>query len=427
MNICDKLISNASTKQLCIDLNNQRLALRLAAIANIGVTEDGGSCRLGYSKEDRQAKELVKSWMKEAGLIVHEDAVGNVFGKLAGLDSCLKPVLCGSHVDTVPNGGHFDGVLGVISALEVIDRWRETGFQPNRSVEIVIFSDEEGTRFNASLTGSRLMMGELSRNELALYRDSNGLTFTEALSEDNLDASRFETARRDPRDFFAMIELHIEQGKVLEKRGLPVGIVSGIAGPAWVQFEWIGEAGHAGATPMRDRRDAMAGVAEWLQRLEQLPSKYSDTAVATVGNLEVFPGGTNVIPGEVRLIADIRDICLESRDKLKAAAIHEANAIASRRNLQLNVETKIQVAPTALDGSILQAIEQAIKSANLEPFYLPSGAGHDTQILGRYIPAGMIFVRCCGGISHSPKEWVKLEDISIGCSVLKKTLEQLVL
>jgi allantoate deiminase len=268
-------------------------------------------------------------------------------------------------------------------------------------------------------------MGELSPEALACYRDGDGLSFTDVLTRDNLDSTRLDEVLCDPVNFHSIVELHIEQGKVLEKQGLPVGIVNGIAGPAWIQFDWLGEAGHAGATPMPGRLDALAGAAEWLQILERLPAKLSDTAVATVGKLEVFPGGPNIIPGQVRLVADIRDISLASRDAVVESAIKAAKTIAARRNLQLKVEAKVQVAPTAMSKPIIDAIHKSIESVGIDPFYLPSGAGHDTMVLGRYIPAGMIFVRCRDGISHSPKEWVDLADISIGCAVLKETLEQL--
>lgn len=424
MTVYEKLMCEAAGTQI-IGINQQRMAARLSAIADIGLTPEGGSHRPGYSHENRLAKNLVAAWMNEAGLTVHEDPAGNLFGRLAGNNPLLPSVLCGSHIDTVPNGGHFDGVLGVISALEVASCWQETAYRPQRSIEFVVFADEEGTRFNASLTGSRLMMGELSFTDLTSYHDTDGQTAAAVLQEDGLDVSRLAEARRNPSDFYAHIELHIEQGKVLEQRGLPVGIVNGIAGPAWVQFEWRGEAGHAGATPMNQRRDPLAGAAAWLHAVEQMPARISNTAVATVGKLEVFPGGPNVIPGLVRLIVDIRDICLESRDQLLEAVINEAREIAGKRHLELSVEMKMQVAPTAMADSIMKTISAAVEATGETPFYLPSSAGHDSMVIGRYVPTGMIFVRCRAGISHSPNEWVSLADMATGCRVLKYTLEEL--
>lgn len=427
MNVYEQLMQEQSGSIADKSVNVRRMAERLDAISRIGMTADGGSCRVGYSREDRQAKELVKNWMRQAGLEVHEDAAGNLFGRLAGSQPALPSVLSGSHLDTVPNGGHFDGVLGVVAALEVAQCWQETGFMPRRSLEVVVFADEEGTRFQASLTGSRLLLGELTAESLQSYRDPAGMSFAQALAADQLDASRLETAIRKPEDMYAFIELHIEQGKVLEEQDLAVGIVNGIAGPAWLELRWLGEAGHAGGTPMRRRRDALAGAAEWMHCVEGMPSRFSATAVATIGKLEVFPGGSNVIPGEVRLIADVRDIDLKSRDELLESMVREAELIAAKRGLDVEVKPKIRIPPTLMAEKIMRQIQAAVENAGMKPFLLPSGAGHDAMVIGRHVPSGMIFVRCRGGISHSPREWVTLADIAAGCQVLKDILETLVL
>ena len=245
----------------------------------------------------------------------------------------IPVVLVGSHVDTVPNGGHFDGTLGVITAIEVAQIWIETDFVPDRSLEVVIYSDEEGIRFNGGLTGSRIMMGEASSEFLRDEIDGQGISFAEALEADGLDIELLEMAVRKPEDIHAFVELHIEQGKVLEKQDNPVGIVTGIAGPVWLKIQWIGEAGHAGNTPMGHRFDALAAASEFMTKLEKLPGEYSDTAVATVGKIDVFPGGINVIPGRVELVVDIRDIYLESRDNLLAVIENLAMEIAERRGL----------------------------------------------------------------------------------------------
>lgn len=427
MDICEKLLSEQKNTILHSNVNLQRIAKRISRIAEIGMTSDGGSSRIAYYKEDRQAKEVLKGWMRDSGLHVSEDAAGNIIGRLEGSCAALSPVLSGSHLDTVRNGGHFDGVLGVIAALEVAESWKEAGFTPRRSFEVVAFADEEGNRFNASLTGSHLMMGELNSDKLQHYRDNDGLSFAEVLKSDNLDASRIHEAIRKPEDIHAFVELHIEQGKLLEEQNLPVGIVSGIAGPAWFEMQWLGESGHAGGTPMLKRHDALAGAAEWMHLMEQLCTKNSDTAVATVGRLEVSPGARTIIPGEVRLFVDIRDIHLESRDNLLNILIKEAKSIAAKRGLKVNIEPKIKVAPTLMSEKIMRYIKMSIEPLGISPFYLPSGAGHDSMVLGRHIPTGMIFVRCRGGISHNPKEWTTLADIATGYQVLKHTLEQLIM
>lgn len=426
MSIYEKLCLHYTEKPSG-NINARRIATRLSAIAEIGQTKDGGSYRAGYSKEERQAKETIKQWMQLAGLYVYEDAAGNVFGRLNGTNPALSSVLCGSHADTVPHGGHFDGILGVISALEVAQSWHETSFIPLRSLEVAVFADEEGTRFHASLTGSSIMMGDLTNTSLQQYRDDQNLTFAQVLAADALSADNIHKAKRSPNEIFAFIELHIEQAKLLEQQNLPVGIVSGIAGPAWLELIWRGEAGHAGATPMPQRKDALAGAAEWLYTVEQLPVKFSKTSVATIGKFEVLPGGSNIIPGEVRLIADVRDIDLKSRDDLLDTMIKTAERIAAKRGLAVTIEEKMKIDPTLMSAQITAKIESSIKELGLLPYFLPSGAGHDAMVIGRHVPAGMIFVRCQNGTSHSPQEWVDLNDIVIGCQVLDNTLKQLVM
>jgi allantoate deiminase len=402
-----------------------RIASRIQALAEIGTTPDFGATRIAYSKEDRKAKELLKTWMQEAGLEIHEDAVGNVFGRLIGTKPELPIVLSGSHIDTVPNGGHFDGVVGVLSALEVAQMWLEQGFIPQRSLEIVAFADEEGSRFHASLTGSHFMMGELTLDSVKHYQDDNGHCFERVLKEDGLDLTNLGELVRKPEDINSFVELHIEQGQVLEKQGIPIGVVNGIAGPAWLEMKWYGSASHAGTTPMGMRSDALVGASECVMAIERLPSLFSKTAVATVGKLDVYPNGSNVIPGEVSLVADIRDIDLVSRDLLLDAIIQEAKSIAQKRGLKVRIEVKIKIKPTSMSPNLMNIVKRAIEHAGFPAFELSSGAGHDAMVIGRYIPTAMIFIRCREGISHNPAEWASLVDMAIGIQVLDETLKQL--
>lgn len=423
MNISNQLVEE---NKLTTNMNAERIARRIGALSEIGITPDGGSCRIGYSAEDRKAKELLKSWMKEAGLEVREDAIGNVIGKLHGTQPDLPVVLTGSHIDTVPNGGHFDGVVGVITALESAQLWNEQGFVPKRGLEVVAFTDEEGSRFHASLTGSHFFMGELNVDTVAHYRDDEGHTFSEVLEAHGLHADHSSEAAREPDSLHAYVELHIEQGPVLENRQLPVGVVSGIAGMAWLEMKWRGKANHAGTTPMNMRSDALTGASECMLAIERLPQASSETAVATVGRIEVLPNGSNVVPGEVRFIVDIRDIDLAARDGLIAAIRSEAEAIAKRRGLQLEQEVTIAISPTPMSHRLIRIVEDSIEAAGYPAHKLSSGAGHDAMIIGRHVPAAMIFIRCRDGISHNPQEWSTLSDIAIGAEVLERTLRQLV-
>lgn len=414
------------TKESSTITNMNRMAQRLHELSQIGLTSDSGSARIAYSPEDRQAKRLLKIWMQEAGLDVREDAIGNVFGRLPGANPELPVLLSGSHIDTVPNGGHFDGIVGVLSALEVAQAWHEQGFVPSRSLEVVAFADEEGSRFHASLTGSHFMMGELTLDSVQHYRDDNGNSFEQVLTNDGLDPAKLAEAVRRPEDIHAYVELHIEQGQVLENQGLPIGVVNGIAGPAWLEMKWYGRASHAGTTPMGMRFDALAGAGEFVARLEKLPPAFSSTAVATVGKFDVYPNGSNVIPGEVRLVVDVRDIDLVQRDLLLTAIMEEAAGIARQRGLELKMEVTIKIDPTSMSRDLMDKITTAIEHAGYPAFELVSGAGHDAMVIGRQIPTAMIFIRCLEGISHNPAEWASLADIAIGVQVLDETLKQLV-
>jgi len=423
MNVYEKLIQESSSNTT---INAARMARRIHALAEIGATPEHGASRIGYSPEDRIAKELLKTWMREAGLIVREDAVGNVFGTYPGSQPELPLVMSGSHIDTVPNGGHFDGVVGVLSALEVAERWHEQGYVPPRSLEVAAFADEEGSRFHASLTGSHFLMGELTLEAVSHYRDDEGKSFHQVLREHGLNPEIAEEAARDPRDIHAFVEIHIEQGEVLQRQGLPVGVVEAIAGPAWLEIKLQGKAAHAGTTPMGMRSDALAGASECLLTIEKLPASYSATAVATVGRMEISPNGSNVVPGEVSFIVDVRDIDLNSRDQLVAAILLESERIAARRGLTMKSELKIKIDPTPMSPPLISMVEHAIELAGFPVFQLPSGAGHDAMIIGRHLPTVMIFIRCLDGVSHNPNEWASLDDIAVGIQVLEETLRQLV-
>ncbi|MCL7749844.1 M20 family metallo-hydrolase [Halalkalibacter alkaliphilus] len=406
-------------------VNAERLASRFHELAQIGLTNEKGSRRIGFSFQEFEAKELVKKWMIEAGLVVQVDGAGNVFGKLVGKDLTLPSILSGSHVDSVPNGGHFDGPLGVLAALEVVEAWKETSFQPRKSFEVVIFSDEEGSRFDNGLLGSQAMSGELNMTALKKVRDFNGEQFESVLIEAGLTLEGFTSARRDYSSIEAYIEVHIEQGKQLEKEDLPVGIVSGIAGPCWLQVTFTGESNHAGNTPMVGRQDALVAASKFIERVSELPKTVSDTAVATVGKLQVFPNGSNVIPGKVILTVDIRDIDLNSRDTLVEKIVAVGNQVENENAATFEYEELLRIAPVLVDESLKKKAEKACIDTDIRPFYLPSGAAHDAMVLGKHIPMSMLFVRSLDGISHNPREFSSLDDCVYSVHVLKKMIEQL--
>lgn len=421
----EKLLESYNDQFSVNGISGERLAERLSILANIGLTEDNGSRRPGFSTLEREAKDRVIEWMQEAGLAVSEDGAGNIFGRLEGKDSKKAAILSGSHVDTVPNGGHFDGTIGVLSALEVAQAWKDTGYVPEKPYEVVIFTDEEGSRFNGGLTGSEAMVGDTDMEKTLLRKDYDDRLFEEVIQDVGLTVQRYSETGRDLDEIETFVEVHIEQGKKLEKAGLPCGIVTGIAGPYWLKVTFEGLAGHAGNTPMDDRKDALVAASEFIQKISTLPRTINDTAVATVGNIQVKPNGTNVIPGEVILFVDIRDIRFDSRTELVEKIVETGKKIQEHTGVKFMHQNVHDVAPVPIAEKRQERLAQSITRLGIEPYYLSSGAGHDAMIVGRHIPSAMLFVKSKDGISHNPKEWSDLSDCIQTIHVLKDYIEKL--
>ncbi|MBD7909051.1 Zn-dependent hydrolase [Sporosarcina gallistercoris] len=400
-----------------------RIAQRLSELSMIGASPEGGVTRPGYSPEEKHAKQVVKSWMEQAGLQVFEDGAGNVIGRLEGMESG-NAIMSGSHVDSVPNGGDFDGPLGVIAALEVAEAWKETGYHPRKAYEVVIFSDEEGTRFGAGLTGSHAMTGQLTEEETNLKVDKEGKSFETVIEEYGSSLPAVWRAKRNMGEIELFVELHIEQGKLLEKNGCSVGAVKGIAGPVWMNVTFEGEAGHAGNTPMDDRRDSMVAAGHFIHTVSSLPRQFSETSVATIGKLNVFPNGLNVIPQKVELTVDIRDIHEDPRDALVQAIIEAAEQSGVDHNVGVTCRKTLAVQPMLVNEELLSDLKESISEFGMEPMELMSGAGHDAMVIGREVPAAMLFVQSKKGISHNPEEWTDLSDCVIGVQVLKNFIEK---
>ncbi|WP_077623316.1 Zn-dependent hydrolase [Sediminibacillus massiliensis] len=420
----DKLMKDFDNKLTHSGVNGNRMAERLDELSAIGFTDLGGVKRPGYSDEEKRAKTLVKKWMTEAGLTVTEDGAGNVTGRLDGQNNDAKPIASGSHLDSVLNGGHFDGPLGVLSTLEVVESWKETNYTPEKPFEMIIFSDEEGSRFNSGLTGSRAMTGTVSDAEQESLRDYNGETLEQVLEHYGSSLEAFNQAKRDVSELELFVEVHIEQGLKLEQADQPVGIVSGIAGPAWLEIEFTGKAGHAGNTPMIGRKDPLVAAGEFVHKVPEFPGQFSDTAVATVGKLDVSPNGINVIPEKVTLHVDVRDIQETTRNELLDRLVQEANAIAERHGVQVTSKQNTDVAPVPIPEKFQDMLAASLEKHDIAPIRIPSGAGHDAMILGRTIPVAMLFVRSKDGISHNPAEWSSLNDCVMGVHVLKDFIEQ---
>lgn len=406
-------------------ISGERLAHRLGELSKIGLTDDNGSNRPGFSQEEQRAKELVMKWMKEAGLRLRHDGAGNVIGRLAGKNESLPAIISGSHLDSVPNGGHFDGPLGVLAALEVAEAWKETGVQPEKPFEVVVFTDEEGARFNGGFCGSEAMMGTANMDEKLKLHDAAGLNFSKVLEGVGLTVDGYRDAKRNLDEIEMFVEVHIEQGKRLEKENLPCGIVSGIAGPCWIAFAFHGEAGHAGNTPMNDRRDALVAASEFIMAVNRLPGKVSDTAVATVGKQNIHPNGVNVIPGKVELYVDVRDIHKDTRDELVDRILQVASEIGEKHQVQVKWEETLRVAPVPIADDMQNLLAASFEKKGIRPYKLPSGAGHDAMVVGEKLPVAMLFARSKDGISHNPAEWTGLDDCVQTVHVLKSFIENL--
>ncbi|SDH77976.1 allantoate deiminase [Alteribacillus persepolensis] len=409
-------------KELSTLINPDVLAERVDQLASIGRTEDGGVTRFVYTDEEAEAKALFRSWMEQAGLEVREDAVGNMYGRLEGENPSKSAVLTGSHLDSVPNGGVFDGVLGCISSLMAIEAIVKEQGKLDRTLELVVFVDEEGARFGSGLYGSRTAMGEVDKEEMFQLRDENGMSMAEAMKIQGYAPNKIKECTYPKEDVCAFLELHIEQGKQLERNQHNIGVVNGIAGPCWLDIIFTGDTDHAGNTPMTMRHDAAAGAAELIVSIEGIPREISSTAVATVGKLQLYPNGANVIAGKAEMTVDVRDIDESVRDDVLHKVKEEAERIAKKRGLQTEYHTQLQIAPVPVPKWIQTSIKKGADKHQLSYQSLPSGASHDAMILGKYVPSGLIFVPSRDGKSHTPEELTSLADCLRGVIVLKEVL-----
>jgi len=387
--------------------------------------EAGGITREVYTPTYTGALNRVARWMRDAGLETRLDAVGNLFGRWAGSEPDAPLVLTGSHVDTTLNAGRYDGVLGVLGAIEAVRLLRAAGTAPRRSIELVAWAGEE-PRFGTGCVGSRAAAGALSRADLDRLRDRDGVSMADALRGAGYDPDRLAEARIEPAGVHALVELHIEQGAVLEDAGEPIGVVTAIAAPHDFRLTLRGAATHAGATPMHLRRDALAGAAEAMTALERIArASPSGTTVGTVGGVRVRPGAINVVPGEVELDVDVRDADRAAREQVVEDVLAETRAIAARRGLEVEVEPIVDDAPVACDPRVVEAAAEAAQELGLPYRRMTSGAYHDAMVMGARVPIGMIFVPSAGGISHHPDEHTEPDDLDGGVRVLAGTLARL--
>jgi allantoate deiminase len=362
----------------------------------------------------RRANDLVAGWMHEAGLEVREDAAGNLIGRREG--DGPRALVLGSHLDTVLDAGRYDGPLGVVAGIAVAERLR--GARLPFALEVVGFADEEGLRFGNAFLGSSAMAGTFAPAWLTLT-DSGGTTLADALRAFGGDPYAVPSAARGPDELLAYCELHIEQGPVLERRDVPVGVVTAIAGQSHAEVRFDGEAGHAGTVPMEARRDALCAAAEWILAVEAL-ARERDPLVATVGRAAVRPGARNVIPGEARMTLDVRHGSDAVRREAVEALRAEADRVAAARGVRLRWLSRGEVAAVPTSPQLRERLEQAVAAAGVPVERLPSGAGHDGVAMSAVAPVAMLFVRCERGISHNPAESVAEEDVAVALDVLER-------
>ena len=387
----------------------QRVMLRADELAQISETA-GQLTRVYLSNEHLRANYLVAGWMEQVGMTTWQDAVGNICGRYEGAREGAQAILLGSHLDTVRNAGRYDGMLGVLAALEVVAFLHHHELQLEQAIEIVGFGDEEGTRFGITLLGSRGITGTWPDSWLACV-DAAGTSVAQALVKAGFDPSRIHSAARSPEEFSAYLELHIEQGPVLEQENLALGVVTAINGARRLKCSFTGEAGHAGTVPMTIRKDALTAAASWMTYIENTTRAHGPDIVATVGTLQCLPGAANVIPGEVQLTLDIRSPRDADLESLLENLLSEAHKITAQRQVTFRAETYYSIPATPCDAHLQQQLSRAITSVQGRTLSLPSGAGHDAIAIAEQWPVGMLFVRCDRGISHHPAESIIEADV----------------
>lgn len=410
----------APTDRPNLSIDPDRLWSSLMELAEIGGTEKGGVCRIALTDLDRIGRDLFVRWAKEAGCTIKVDQLGNVFARREGRDPAKAPVMTGSHLDTQPTGGKFDGAYGVLAGFEALEALEDAGIKTRRPIEAVAWTNEEGSRFQPGAMGSACFVGQMDLAELRKTAGRDGVNLGEALDATLAATSSVAAPRPFGFPVAAYVEAHIEQGPRLEAEGKTIGAVSGIQGSRWFAVEVLGAEAHAGTTPMGLRKDALKAAVAMVSALEQLLADPTDTIRFTVGRFEVSPGSPNTVPGRVFFTIDFRhpDAALLDRLCLEIPKVCAANA----RGCEFSVKPTFATQPVAFPPEMTGRIEQAAESLGLPRMSLLSGAFHDAKFLAEVTPSAMIFIPCAGGVSHNPIEDAKPEDCAAGARVLAEVL-----
>jgi allantoate deiminase len=409
-----------------LPIDSSKLQARIDQLGFIGVHPNGGLFRTLYDDGWVEAMALLRRWMEEAGLTVRFDAVGNLWGRIDGTGDGpenSKAIVTGSHVDTVRQGGKYDGALGVHMAIMAVQALLDNAGRPKRPLEVLVTCEEEGSRFACSFWGARAIVGRVGADEPERIADVDGVTIGAAMRQRGFDPATIAEAER--HDLAAFVEAHIEQGAILEREGYPLGVVSSITGQRWIQVTVSGVQNHAGTTPMDLRRDALAGAVSMIEQIRAAALQMGRPAVATVGRIQAFPGGTNIVPGRCEFSLDTRHAEPEPRRQLLAEIEPIIQQVARDRELDVTTDVLMDHDPVPMHAGIRGEIEASIKALGLQYLVMPSGAGHDSEILAPRVPTAMLFVPSKDGKSHTPEEYTPVEWAVPGVRVLAGTLHRL--
>lgn len=398
---------------MMLKINGQRLWASLMAMAEIGATARGGSCRLALSDEDRAGRELFAHWCTEAGMSLSVDPIGNLFARRPGSDPDAAPVMMGSHLDTQPEGGRFDGVYGVLAGLEVVRTLNDLGIQTRKPLEVAVWTNEEGVRFTPAMFGSAVFTGVMALDAALAVRDADGISVAQALQRTGYAGSRPLGAAVD-----AYFEAHIEQGPILEDNAKSIGVVSGGQAICWLNVQVEGLAAHAGTTPMPLRKDALYGAAQMILAVEQLAADFAPQGLTTVGELSIAKSSRNTIPGLLSFTVDLRHHQDRQIAAMEQQVEERLQAIAGQRGLKVSISRHWVSPATPFDAECVAAVQQAVDGLGYPQQSIVSGAGHDAILLARYCPTAMVFIPCVGGLSHNEAEDVLPEDVRQGADVL---------
>lgn len=399
-----------------------RIAQDIEALSRYNATPGEGLTRFSFTKEDMGAREYIKKEMEKAGLRVYEDGAGTIIGRLEGKNQDAPVIMLGSHFDSVKNGGNFDGNAGVVTALEISRVLKENKIELNHPVEFVAIVEEEGGRFGSGLFGSRAMVGKIAREQLELLKDEDGVTIAKAMSDFGLDPDNILQAVREPEDIKAFLELHIEQGPVLEHEEKSIGIVQYIVGINQVEVVIEGRADHAGTTPMDMRRDALDAAAGVIYNISGFAGSLKDGTVATVGSITALPGAANIVPGKVKFTIDVRSKDEGSICKVIDFVKSRLEDARREKEVTYTIDSKLKVSPVEMNEEIIKLYYKNCEALGFSRMNMLSGAGHDAMVMSELTRVGLIFVPSKNGRSHCPEEWTDYEDLQRGIELIYHTL-----